>query len=83
MQERLRDAIAAFYQDKGRLPAGVVVHQSILASEVEEARLAVKALELNLVIRGNAGPLCGEVWLQVSNSSEKPVLRQTQFELEV
>ena len=77
MQERLRDAIAAFYQNEGRLPVGVVVHKSVLASEVGAARTAVKMLELSLPIRGDGGPLVGECWLQVrGNNDKKPVLQQ-------
>jgi len=79
MQERLRDAIAAFYQNEGRLPVGVVMHQSVLASEVDEARLAVKALELDhLAVEGNGGPLVGEVWLALPNG-KKQALQQAEL----
>jgi len=82
MQERVRLAITHYYEQNKKLPAGIVVHKSVLASEIEEARAAVKALELSLPVRGNAGPLRGELWLEVRNS-EKPVLQQASFDVEV
>jgi len=83
LEQDIKSAVAHFYSQNKRLPAGIVVHQSVLASEVETAKAAVKVLELNLIVRGNAGPLVGECWLQVhGNSDKKPMLQQTQFDLD-
>jgi len=55
----------------------------VFGSEVEAARAAVEALELNLTVRGNAGPSRNELWLEVRNGDKKPALQQASFEMEV
>lgn len=82
MLERIKSAVAHYYQQNRKLPVRILVHQSVHASEIEDAQAAVKTLELNLPVRGNGGPLKGEVWLQVTNSEKKPALEQKRFELE-
>ena len=80
MQERVRLAITHYYEQNKKLPAGIVVHKSALASELETARTAVKVLELSLTVEGNAGPLVGEVWLQVrGNNDKKAELQQAEL----
>lgn len=80
IQGRIKAAVAHFYQQSKKLPVTILVHKSVLASEVEAARAAVRVLELNLAVTGNAGPLVGEVWLQThDNNDKKPALQQAEL----
>jgi len=71
LEQDIKAAVTDFYSANKRLPASLVVHESVLASEVEAARAAVKVLELSLAVEGNAGPLVGECWLQVRGNNDK------------
>ena len=61
METRIKAAVQAFYSDRQRLPASIVVNKS----ELDAARAAAEALALRLPVKGMGGCLCGETWLQL------------------
>ncbi len=63
LQDRLQEAVRAFYTRHRRLPAMVVVNPK----EAEEAREALKALDLRVPLETAPGCLIPEVWLGVGD----------------
>ena len=61
VEARIKAAVQAFYSDRQRLPASIVVNKS----ELDAARAAAEALALRLPVKGMGGCLCGETWLQL------------------
>jgi len=62
LKQRIKVALANFYQHHQRSPAAIIVHKS----EAAEAIDIVKELapRSKVPVRGNGGTLVGEVWCQ-------------------
>ena len=58
LPQRLKDAVALFYGQYGKLPDLIGVH----ADELDEAQEAAKSLDLPDVVCQWGGVLVGEVW---------------------
>lgn len=61
LESRVKKAVAAFYRQRGALPARIVVNPTEAAAGAE----AVKALGLAVPVEGSGGCLIPEVWLEV------------------
>jgi len=68
IEDRLRAALACFYERYHRLPIAVVVNPS----EVAGAKAALRALDLpRLAVQSVGGCLVPEVWLGVPGEENK------------
>jgi len=65
LEQRLRAAVAHFYQERGELPAAVTVHKT----ELDGARVAMQSLDLALPVAGSGGCLVGECWLALPKTN--------------
>lgn len=61
VQDRLRAAVTAYYQDRRALPAGIVVSPG----ELDAAKAAAVTLGLKIPVGGMGGCLVPEIWLEV------------------
>lgn len=72
IEKRIKAAVAAFYERRGKLPTTLVVHKS----ELGDARAAVQTLGLGLDVQGSGGCLVPEVWLSELSSMRIDGLEQ-------
>lgn len=64
VQDRIKAAVAAYYQAHRALPAGIAVSPG----EVAAAASATAVLELRIPVRGIGGCLVPEIWLEVPDA---------------
>jgi len=67
METRIKAAVQAFYSDRQRLPASIVVNKA----ELDAAREACEALALRVEVEGMGGALANEVWLELPEEAER------------